>query len=207
MKIINKPYGSRLSWNSNGWKKPSVGQGKCFGTGNEASNFECFAGFGFEEWLFNEDFQAKVKGVNYQYGFIQCFHKNKSRANSLFQVFHIWTRFCKGCCEKSNQGEFYNVGTIKNLEVLNFNDFSSDENLENPIKKFGLSSSKLEKQFPKGILPSHGDPRFFNVRFPVEDNRDLFRITMEQILARPLKNEFLPGFRFRTYNCEGHQGL
>jgi hypothetical protein len=207
MKIISKPYGSRLSWNSNGWKNPSGCQGKCYGTGNEASNFECFAGFGFEEWLFNEDFQAKDKGVNYQYGFIQCFHKNKSRANSLFKVFHIWTRFCKGCCEKSNQGELYKVGTIKNLEVLNFNDFSSDKNFENPVKKFGLKSPSLDKLFPNGILPSQEDARFFNVRFPVEENKGLFRITEEEILACPLRKESLPAFRFRTYNCENLQGF
>jgi hypothetical protein len=87
MKIIIKPHGSRLSWNSKGWKIPSGCQGKCYGIGKDPSNFECFAGFGFEEWLFNEDFQRKDEGVNYQYGFIQCFHKNKSRTNSLFKVF------------------------------------------------------------------------------------------------------------------------
>jgi hypothetical protein len=207
MKIIDESHGCRLSWNSNGWKNPSGCEGKCYGNGDEPSNFECYAGFGFEEWLFNESFQAKHKGVNYQYGFIQCFHKNKSRANSLFKVFHIWTRFCKGCCEKSSEGKFFKVGMIKNLEVLALNDFSSDKSFHNPVQKFGLSPSKLEKLLPEGILPSQGDPRFFNVRFPVEENQDLFRITTKEILARPLKNESLPAFRFRTYNLEGHQGL
>jgi hypothetical protein len=58
------------------------------------------------------------------------------------RIIHLWDRFCKGCCEKSNQGEFFKVGTIKNLEGLSFNDFSSDKNFENLVKKCGLSSSK-----------------------------------------------------------------
>ncbi len=96
---------------------------------------------------------------------------------------------------------------IRNLEVLNLNDFLSDKNFENPVQKFGLSSPKIEKLFPKGLLPSQGAQRFFNVRFLVEDNQDLFKITKEEILAHPLKNESIPAFRFRTYNFEGHQGL
>lgn len=150
MKIIYEPHGSRLSWNSNGWNKPSGCKGKCYGYGDEPSNFECLAGFGFEEWIFNKSFQAlDNEGVNYQYGFIQCFHKNSSRANTLFKIFHLWTRRCDGCCEKSNNGQFYKVGIVRNLEVLALNNYSNNKGFPNPIEKFNLSSPKLDKLFPK----------------------------------------------------------
>lgn len=200
MKIINEPHGSRLSWNSNRWKKPSGCEGKCYGSGKNASNFECYAGFGFEEWLFNESYQAiDIDGVNYQYGFIQCFHRNRSRANTLFKFFHLWTRRCDGSCEKSNNGQFYKVGLIKNLEVLALTDYSFDKDFPSPIEKFNLRTPELEKIFPNGILPSQDDQRFFNVRFPVEENQGLFMITTEQILQQPLSNAALPAYRFRTY--------
>ncbi len=73
----------------------------------------------------------------------------------------------------------------------------------NPIEKFNLQTPKLEKLFPKGILPFQNDQRFFNVIFPVQENQDLYKITTEQILQQTLSNDVLPAYRFRTYNCEG----
>ena len=87
--------------------------------------------------------------------------------------------------------------------MLALNDYSHNKGFPHPIEKFNLRSPKLDKLFANGILPSQDDQRFFNVRFPVEENQDLYKITTEQILQMPLSNDVLPAYRFRSYNCEG----
>lgn len=210
MEIINETHGSRLSWNSNGWKYPSGCDGKCYGSGNEPSNFECSHGFGFEEWLFNEKFQCEATdGHIYQYGFIQCFHNNKSKQNHLFEEFLLWTRKCEGCCDEKNNGDFYYVGTIKDLEVLDFNfDFRKIDCLVNPIE-YVTNTYKMDKEL-KGKLkdeenPGQDDSRFFNVRFKVNENKSIYDNVSNNIAENCNKIKKIGLNRFLCYKLDAYK--
>lgn len=54
---------ARITWNTNGWKRPSGPEGKV----RNPKNFEYKAGFGHEEWLFDTD--RLING--WHYGFLQ----------------------------------------------------------------------------------------------------------------------------------------
>ena len=210
--IMSDSYGSRLSWNSLDWLLPSGCSGKCYGSGPDASNFECIAGFGFEEWLFNKEFRCKQNDIEYQYGFIQCFHNNKSKQNYLFEEFLLWSRLCDGSCDRANQGKFYFLGTIKNLEVLDLNfDFTEVPCLRNPIQflvneKNPNLSEDLTTKLLKYKHPSDHDKRFFNVRFKVSENLGFLNVAKSQpILNLNQKSISVPGNRFRCYELDAQQ--
>lgn len=63
----NKSYVSRITWNTNGWIKPSGNKGKS----KDVDSFENANGFGHEEWLF--DTSREIEG--YLYGFIETIRK------------------------------------------------------------------------------------------------------------------------------------
>jgi hypothetical protein len=62
---------TRIAFNTNGYKNPSGPDGKS----QRSSSFECREGFGWDEWLFNEDFLID----GYYYGFIRGFAPEKPR--------------------------------------------------------------------------------------------------------------------------------
>ncbi len=102
-KILSKESKiARLTWNTNGWVKPSGLTGKSTNV-----SFENEHGFGHEEWLFDGD---KVIG-GYKYGFLEPIHKFRSRYEG--QVFNLmlYTRDAE-----SNQSFW--VASLKDVEVL-----------------------------------------------------------------------------------------
>ena len=103
---------TRLSWNSNRWNVPSGRENKCKGTG-DVQLYECIYGFGWEEWLFH--FIEHTDG--YCYGFLECFNK-PHRKHTIINELHLYTRKCKGSCEKNAKSETLYVGKIEQLEVL-----------------------------------------------------------------------------------------
>lgn len=94
----------RLCWNENKWTKPSGKEGKSKATGHA---FEKDKGYGYEEWLFNPDFEID----GYRYGFIQAFHKGDHRGRK-YEVFSYAMK------SDNKKSECYWVGRIKCLEVL-----------------------------------------------------------------------------------------
>jgi hypothetical protein len=212
IKINREPYGSRLSWNCLDWVFPSGCSGKCYGSGPSPSNFECIAGFGFEEWLFNVEFRCFENGVEYQYGFIQCFHNNRSKQNHVFEEFLLWTRMCDGSCDKVNRGKFYFLGTIENLEVLDFEfDYNKLTCLKNPIDFLvNETNPKLSEDVKSKLLkydhPMEQDNRFFNVRFKVSENLEFLNVAKSQPILQSSQNSVsVPGNRFRCYKLGAQQ--
>ena len=118
------PYFARVTPNNNDWTSPSGHAGKCPGTPNEP-NFECFAGFGFEEWFRNPCFQEMDEnGDIWQYGYLQCFKLAKgnhlqNNQDTLFEDVCLWTRYCIDGCEGGNVGQAFPVAYISEIVVLN----------------------------------------------------------------------------------------
>lgn len=92
---------SRLSYNTNGWTSPSGPQEKS----TNISTHECEFGFGFEEWLFNENFVED--GWHYEYieGIYLCRNGNALNNNNPITLFSINSELPK------NQNRFL-VGEI-----------------------------------------------------------------------------------------------
>ena len=102
---------TRLSWNSKNWEVPSGPENKCYGTSDRL--FECVYGFGWEEWLFH---YIKHKD-GYCYGFLECFNYNGRQSDSIEELY-LYTRRCKGSCDKKSDSTTYYVGKINNVDVL-----------------------------------------------------------------------------------------
>ncbi len=63
---------ARLSFNTNGWQRPSGSIGK-----STNPIHEHIYGFGFEEWIFNKTFTLMdLKGYKWHFGYIEGIHKN-----------------------------------------------------------------------------------------------------------------------------------
>jgi len=102
-KLFSKePKISRITWNTQGWVKPSGRAGK-----SQNPSFEKEHGFGHEEWLFDGD---KVIG-GYKYGFLEPINKYISKYEGRIFDISLYTRNCD--IEKS-----FWVTTLKNVEVL-----------------------------------------------------------------------------------------
>ena len=64
---------ARLSFNTNGWIKPSGSIGKS----KSETTFEFNYGFGFEEWLFYNSYSyIDENGEKWNFGYIEGIHKN-----------------------------------------------------------------------------------------------------------------------------------
>ncbi len=91
---------TRLTFNKNSWTSPSGPFGKCPGT----NNWECNAGFGFEEWYRSPSFQVIKEGVKWQYGYLQCFSNPSTHVAGVYNDFDLYTRFCETGCLGNNGG-------------------------------------------------------------------------------------------------------
>ena len=81
---------TRLSFNTNGWARPSGAIGK-----SRNPIHEHIYGLGFEEWLFSKSFITKeINGVIWHFGYIEGIHKNyrPGDENCLLQLFTIDAR-------------------------------------------------------------------------------------------------------------------
>ena len=87
-------YYTRLTYNSQNWLLPSGPLGKC--GNNNSLLWEFTAGFGFEEWYRNSNFQVKDEnGVTWQYGYWQCFKNPNNHPAEIYLDFTTYTRKCK----------------------------------------------------------------------------------------------------------------
>jgi hypothetical protein len=115
-------YRTRLTPNTNDWKTPSGRYGKCPGI----NNWECLAGFGFEEWYRSELFrETDEKGKVWQYGYWQCFQTLTSHPPGEYIDFTVHTRVCPKGCTGNNKGEWYEVAHYKRVFVLSENERAS----------------------------------------------------------------------------------
>ena len=154
---------TRLTWNSKNWVIPSGRDNKCKGK----SNYECIAGFGWEEWLFNENHIVDINGTEYQYGFIQCFN-SQAHLNKTFKELHLYTRMCNGNCSSNSKGVLLYVGMIKDLEVIT----DQDPNYHQLIR---FNSNRMRTEIPQdadyNIFDSEEEKtgHWFNVRFKINN--------------------------------------
>ena len=87
-------YYKRLTYNSQNWKLPSGPIGKC--GNNNSLLWEFTAGFGFEEWYRNPNFQINDEnGVTWQYGYWQSFKNPNNHPAGVYKDFTTYTRKCK----------------------------------------------------------------------------------------------------------------
>jgi hypothetical protein len=95
---------ARVTWNTEGWIKPSGRNGKSKNKVTHEGEF----GFGHEEWLF--DTGKLING--YHYGFLEPINKQQQAFEN--GIYNVWLYTID---EKSKKR--YWVGCIKRLEVLN----------------------------------------------------------------------------------------
>jgi len=93
---------ARITWNTNGWIKPSGLIGK-----STNASFEYEHGFGHEEWLFDGD--KVIDG--YKYGFLEPIHKFRSKYEGQIFDLTLYTR------DGESNNNFW-VTNLKDVEVL-----------------------------------------------------------------------------------------
>jgi len=147
---------SRITWNTQGWVKPSGRTGK-----SQNTSFENKYGFGHEEWLFDGD---KVI-AGYKYGFLEPINKYISKYEGRIFDISLYTRDCD-----ANQS--YWVTTLKNVEVLTkvesanvlqqYIDNGWYDEMKNDIETQKLDSDQLD-------IWIQDDPSvLFNVKFTAD---------------------------------------
>ncbi|WP_028980291.1 hypothetical protein [Sporocytophaga myxococcoides] len=93
---------ARITWNSNGWIKPSGREGKSINQSHEN-----YYGYGHEEWLFD-----KTKLIDgYHYGFLEPVFKYYSKYEGRILDISLFT------IDGSKKQRFW-VGTLENVEVI-----------------------------------------------------------------------------------------
>lgn len=93
---------ARITWNTNGWVKPSGLTGK-----STNASFEYEHGFGHEEWLFDGD--KVIEG--YKYGFLEPIHKFRSKYEGQIFDLALYTR-------DAESNKCFWVTNLKDVEVL-----------------------------------------------------------------------------------------
>jgi hypothetical protein len=106
-----KEYFTRLTPNTNAWKKPSGPTGKCKAADREKPLYEENHGFGWEEWLL-EDYHS---GKETCLGFLQAFNDKNKGIKSL-DIIHLYTRVC----DNETKQHLY-IGYIKDVKILPVN--------------------------------------------------------------------------------------
>lgn len=144
---------ARVTWNTNGWIKPSGLTGK-----STNASFENEYGFGHEEWLFDGD--KVIDG--YKYGFLEPIHKYRSKYEGKFFDLTLYTR-------DAESNKSFLVAKLKDVEVLMPEE--SEEILAYYKKEGWYDEMKADlynlnldsKQLDKWI--NEGDKQLFNVKF------------------------------------------
>lgn len=163
--IINKKV-ARLTWNDQGWKKPSGVRGKASSNDTLEGKF----GFGLEEWLF--DIDKIVDG--YHYGFLEPIRKGQaSQANKSYP---IWLYTINGLTKKR-----YWIAEIKKTIVI---DEAEATFVKQKYQELGWLK-EMQKQITsagsKGEdISAYAAPDLFNVKFRPEDlviNEEVFELS------------------------------
>lgn len=101
---------ARICWNNSQWEKPSGSQGKAIPRGNSIP-FEHTSGFGYEEWLSNE--QIGVFGP-YKYAYLEPIGTPNIDTEGYLNEIALFSVLNQG-----NRTTRYWVGKIKNVELIN----------------------------------------------------------------------------------------
>ena len=144
---------ARITWNTNGWVKPSGLTGK-----STNPSFENENGFGHEEWLFDGD--KVIDG--YKYGFLEPIHKYRSNyEGKLFDIV-LYTR-------DAESTKSYWVANLKDVEVLlpeesekilaHYKNEGWYDEMKADLYYLNLNSSQLDTWINDGAA------QLFNVKF------------------------------------------
>ena len=182
-------YKTRLTFNSKDWQQPSGAYGKCPGD----NNWECRAGFGFEEWYRNKDFQRDENGQIWQYGYWQCFKNPDTLSAGVYEDFTVYTRECPQGCKGNNKGKWYTVARYKKVVVL-----TAEERIE-AVQHFNNQIQHIRQTLQNMGLDVinyfDGQPDGFpqlNIKFLIEDEEYVFQAKQPTYVGRG-------GGRFRLY--------
>lgn len=152
--IINKKV-ARLTWNDQGWKKPSGVKGKS----SQSDTHEGQFGYGHEEWLFDD---SKIID-GYHYGFLEPIRKGQtSHANKSYP---IWLYSINGLTKKR-----YWIGEIRKTLVIDeveatfvkkkYQEMGWLKKMENEITSSGAN---------KEGFSDYAGLNLFNIKFKPED--------------------------------------
>lgn len=142
---------ARICWNTEGWRFPSGAEGKS----KDEKVFECYAGYGHEEWLL--DFSKKYNG--YHYGFLQELNiKTNAHEGQVYDI-HLFTI-------SPTKKRLY-IGCLHNAECLTI--AQSDKAEAYYRKKGWYKQMQEEVEKVNGVSSYLGSGPLFNIRFKVED--------------------------------------
>lgn len=171
---------TRITWNTNNWRRPSGLEGKSvYDWTYEANN-----AFGHEEWLF--DRTTNIDG--YHYGFLQSLnlksnkHVGKTYSITLFTI--------------NNLRKIYLVGEIKNIECISKEE--STRVYEIYAKKGWIDRMARDLQVVNanvGAFMEMLPEEFFNIRFTFDnliENEELEEISDEDINVTTNHFKLLP---------------
>lgn len=181
-----KKYFTRLTPNSNDWKKPSGRDGKCNATKFSEPLYEQTNGFGWEEWLFQDYHAGKETCV----GFLQAFNDKNLHITSV-DIIHLYTRISKVNMPK----QFY-VGYIKDVKVLPLHQRAASTK-KKELKHKDLKDAKIT-DFP---LDDSMWGQCFNIQF---ERKNVF------FAKNFLENEINLHkwqFRFALYDLNDHPNI
>jgi hypothetical protein len=146
---------SRITWNENGWIKPSGKHGKS----NNPDSFEAKYGYGHEEWLF--DTGKIIDG--FHYAFLEPIRKQQGLY--IHDTYDIWLYTINSISKKR-----YWVGILKNVNVLDHEEAAKvlkiykEKNwfneMKNEIRQLGLKTDVFANW--KGL-------DLFNIKFKIND--------------------------------------
>lgn len=152
---------SRITWNTNGWIKPSGRAGKSTNT-----SFELEHGFGHEEWLFDGN---KIIG-GYKYGFLEPIHKHKSKYEGKVYDLSLYTR------ESESKRSFW-VTKLKDVEILTpeesekiltfYKNEGWYEEMKSSLYNLNLDPSQLD------LWVKNGAEHLFNVKFKASQLQEI----------------------------------
>lgn len=147
----------RLCWNNEGWTKPSGAAGK-----SKASDhaFEKDKGYGYEEWLFNNEMQID----GYRYGFIQAFNKGDHQGQhyevSAYAIHN-----------QKHLNTYYWIAKINVIEVLTD---GQQKQILKEYKKRGWLDTMIGQLSDVGIPGFDYAPinegKIFNVRYKLDSS-------------------------------------
>jgi hypothetical protein len=147
---------ARMCWNSNNWEKPSGNENKSL----NADAYENFAGFGWEEWLF--DTKKQING--YHYGFIQAINNNWSKYQKQIMEISLFS------IDGETKYRWW-IGKIAKAEIIT--EEEAKEVTEIYRKKGWLNEMKEQVSSVKGDITQFQGNRyaksFFNLKYKIHD--------------------------------------
>ena len=170
-------YITRLTPNSDKWKKPSGKKGKC--CSNNSTLYECQHDFGWEEWLLN-DFWSKKERFK---GFVQAFNDRNTNVKSIERL-HFYTRVCNSRTSKVN----VYLGYIDNVNIFPIKDRALSKN---EIKTRGTELKKCGLVIPKDGMFN----KAHNIQFNTSDVHMLLMDEDEQYTLNLAQGQY----RFALY--------